>query len=274
LNHADWNTWTGDEFSFYENPLFNSNADLNLQPCSPSIAHAVPLVDVNEDITGCTRHQLYPTIGAYEYEMIQSSELQQTIEKSVQECFSWNNGNGCKRIIFMKEGDVLPENPIPQNGHTYLSDNIFQTGEQIGETGWFCIENGDLYGSSCIDNLPDWQIYTIMVCEYFGSPGNEVYLTEFANNNPILIYSSTNIKNIENYDLSLFPNPTSGKFTIKSSQNIENIEIKDLTGRVIQKIESKNISENEIDLSDFVNGIYFVKTYSEGKVFVSKIIKK
>ncbi len=65
-----------------------------------------------------------------------------------------------------------------------------------------------------------------------------------------------------------YPNPTSGKLYIKESV-YEKIEIFNLIGNVI--LESKN---NEIDLTEYPDGLYFIRFYYEEKLITGKIIKK
>jgi len=75
--------------------------------------------------------------------------------------------------------------------------------------------------------------------------------------------------------LSLFPNPNNGKFElIVNSQKINFLEITDVLGNLILKSEI-NKEATVIDLSDKLNGIYFVKiSDSTGNVVVKKIVKQ
>ena len=69
----------------------------------------------------------------------------------------------------------------------------------------------------------------------------------------------------------LFPNPTSNKINIRSNEyfKISEIEIFDISGR---KLKSSFETEN-IDVSDFSKGIYFVKIHnSSDKAIIKKIV--
>ncbi len=59
-----------------------------------------------------------------------------------------------------------------------------------------------------------------------------------------------------NAELSVFPNPSDGRFNITSSEKISSVEITNIAGQKI--FYSKNI-ENTIDLSEMAQGTYFVR---------------
>ncbi len=65
----------------------------------------------------------------------------------------------------------------------------------------------------------------------------------------------------------LYPNPTSGKFYIKNAEH-DKIDIRNIMGEVV--LETRN---NEIDISEYPNGLYFVHIYFGGTFITRKIIK-
>jgi hypothetical protein len=74
----------------------------------------------------------------------------------------------------------------------------------------------------------------------------------------------------------LYPNPTTGKFTINSSIKFNSIEIYNLTGELIysDSYSSGILTSAEIDLSNYQKGIYFVWMMNDNgaKVHTEKII--
>ncbi|MBN2890226.1 MAG: HYR domain-containing protein, partial [Bacteroidales bacterium] len=73
--------------------------------------------------------------------------------------------------------------------------------------------------------------------------------------------------------ISIYPNPTEGLFTISSEQKtINNIEITDVTGKLIYKSEINNVKAS-IDITEHANGMYFIRLSGEGFSATTKIIK-
>lgn len=76
--------------------------------------------------------------------------------------------------------------------------------------------------------------------------------------------------NTETNDIRIYPNPTSNFVNIETNnQNIENIEIIDITGKII--IYTKNI---KIDFTDYKKGIYFIKVRTDKQMYISKIVRE
>ena len=91
-------------------------------------------------------------------------------------------------------------------------------------------------------------------------------------------YSFTNInENLIEGNYKLFPNPANSEINISSmgNTNYYNIEIHDLTGRLV-KIENSRTSNNTtLDVSDLKSGNYIIKiTDINGKVESLKMIKR
>ncbi len=76
--------------------------------------------------------------------------------------------------------------------------------------------------------------------------------------------------------ISIFPNPSNGKFQIKSTgADIRKLEIYNALGKVIYSNSKFNRQEsNEIDLSGYPKGIYFVKIFDGEKNYTEKIVIK
>lgn len=76
--------------------------------------------------------------------------------------------------------------------------------------------------------------------------------------------------NIDNFDL--YPNPSNGKFTIKSTDSFE-YEVFDIQGRNVLNGVS-NSSSKELDLSDFNSGVYLIKVINGETSKTQKLILK
>lgn len=76
--------------------------------------------------------------------------------------------------------------------------------------------------------------------------------------------------------LKVYPNPARGKLTIEYDSPVEAaifVELMDVNGTLIKRLNF-NSNENKfmVDLSENSSGIYFLKTISQNRVFVNKIV--
>ncbi len=78
------------------------------------------------------------------------------------------------------------------------------------------------------------------------------------------------INNINLSNVQIFPNPTTGKITVKA-EDMERIEILDFTGKYLTGFENL-LGIKEIDLSHQAKGIYFIKVTTNKGVAVGKVV--
>jgi len=90
-------------------------------------------------------------------------------------------------------------------------------------------------------------------------------------------YFNTVVVNFEGHlNVSIFPNPSKGMFTIKSNTNEIDIKVVDILGRIVfeQKLSQTNgIIETSFDLSNLSNGTYNALINASGEVISRKLIK-
>jgi hypothetical protein len=132
---------------------------------------------------------------------------------------SWTNGDGSKRVLFMKAGNSGTASPV--NNTAYTANTVFGSGSQIASSGWFCVYNGT--GTTVdITGLSPSTEYIIHVLEYKGGLGMETYLAGGASGNPAtlttgeLVAPTTQASNIsfsavENYSFSISWNNGNGE---------------------------------------------------------------
>jgi len=75
---------------------------------------------------------------------------------------------------------------------------------------------------------------------------------------------------LETSKFSIFPNPTSTSFTIKSETYPANVNIFDLNGKPVKSIE--DYSGENIDVADLQKSVYFVKLIADDKISVGKLV--
>jgi uncharacterized repeat protein (TIGR03803 family) len=71
-------------------------------------------------------------------------------------------------------------------------------------------------------------------------------------------------------DIDLFPNPTTGVFSIHNSEKIKSIEVFNLIGKKLYG-SIINADTFEVDLSNFPNGVYFINISTDRSSVVKKV---
>jgi hypothetical protein len=85
--------------------------------------------------------------------------------------------------------------------------------------------------------------------------------------------NETGISEVSSHNLKIYPNPVQNTLYIQSSSTIEQINIYDISGRMLQTSEVFKTSE-VLDISYLASGIYLVKVKTEEGEIVGKIIKE
>ncbi len=119
------------------------------------------------------------------------------------------------------------------------------------------------------DASQKYPLLSISITKLNSLLGNQVTTTIDVNNK---IYAGINEYSLDN-SLVIYPNPASNQINIQLNNfNKAQVEITNQLGQVVKTLNIKN--NNEIlDISDLNSGVYFVKTLSENKTSVKKLIK-
>lgn len=108
------------------------------------------------------------------------------------------------------------------------------------------------------------------------------YSVQVTDNNGCVATSSnvyiikTDIEGMETYQSTIFPNPFSDFITLESG-HIENIEIYDLSGRLVFRKAfefARAISKVDVDLSTLPPSVYCIKINSKDKIHTQRITKQ
>lgn len=90
---------------------------------------------------------------------------------------------------------------------------------------------------------------------------------------PVTVYSTTLAINENNLpNLFTYPNPVKDYYTISNSEEINKVEVYNVSGQ-LQIRNSYNNSNIKIDFTSLSSGLYFVKIFSAGKTATIKTIK-
>lgn len=95
---------------------------------------------------------------------------------------TWKRGSGNSCAVFMKQakdGIVYPKDSV-----TYTASTLFGSGSEVNSSGWFCVYNGK-DSSVNVSGLDSTLHYRIMVYEYIGSNGVELYSDTVVSTNPV-----------------------------------------------------------------------------------------
>ncbi len=71
--------------------------------------------------------------------------------------------------------------------------------------------------------------------------------------------------------LVVYPNPASGRFTVKSLYNMQRIDISAINGQIIQSFDAVDAEMYEIDIASLISGLYIVIARTDQGVFTQKL---
>ncbi len=154
-------------------------------------------------------------------------------------------------------------------GDLYNFPHISQSGTVLSTTGtgsyqWFL--EGTAISDAINQTFTPTQNgnYTVMITDANGCTG-----TSSVFNVANLSVSSNSLDR----EISIYPNPSLGTVNIVTPKNltIDKIEIVDILGKTVA---TKTTNTSQVDITEFSNGIYIFKIYSEESIFQKKIVKQ
>ena len=89
------------------------------------------------------------------------------------------------------------------------------------------------------------------------------------------VSGTLSVASLNAYNLSVFPNPVSGTFTIQLNQSYKNVEVEvlSISGKLIKKIISKNSERQRIDISELSAGMYLLRVKADSNFSIEKVLK-
>lgn len=179
-------------------------------------------------------------------------------EVELQDCVSGNTL--VKAIIFNNPADALFSQNVNGLNVSFINNSVF--------AATYFWNFGD--GNTSTDVNPT---------HTYASPGTyQVMLIATNDCNSDTIYNNisvnvTSIEQNESFNVSIFPNPVKSEIEINLNNNkADKIVLTDLLGQeilVLNQIDEKI----RLDMSSFKTGVYFIRFYSEDKVYNYKITK-
>jgi len=101
---------------------------------------------------------------------------------------------------------------------------------------------------------------------------NDPVITNTATTRVVLPTGIASYQSAEN--IQLFPNPAQTELNLQHTTAVEKIQVIDILGK---NVFEKNINSQQylkINISQFQNGVYFIKAYSTQGVVVKKFVKR
>ena len=90
----------------------------------------------------------------------------------------------------------------------------------------------------------------------------------------VTVEDCSNINELSNGNLDIYPNPNNGLFTISNSEDIVEVTITDVHGKIVQSINEINLNKIDVDLTNLERGMYMVNVEtSNGTVIESVIVQ-
>lgn len=180
------------------------------------------------------------------------------------------NGFGCAASAAV----AIAVNPLPVIAATSSQPNEMCVGETQVLTGtgaltyeWVSNVSFELFQGNPINISPtSTTIYTLT-----GTDGNgcssKITITQSVN-------ECTSLAENVFANVSIFPNPTSGEITFQLNESTEKtLDVTDISGKILLTTTSSQPAV-KLDMTQFANGVYFVKVKSENGMKVIKVVKQ
>ena len=122
------------------------------------------------------------------------------------------------------------------------------------------------------------RMYRVYFCNNGSNPypGRNASQNNFAKTAPVSYFSKKEMENLSVQQIdALYPNPTSGMFTLAFSRPLQNaaISIMDANGKTIQQFTASGLAIT-CNISTVASGSYFVRIEDNHKLIIQKVIKK
>jgi len=165
--------------------------------------------------------------------------------------------------------DSINKNNIWIDSITYLAFNKWSAttpnGCGYGCNGETFFSNSNYLGVKVF--IPNDTLYGWIKIKGVSWNADSLTLEEFASN-----LFSTAVEIYKNkLPINIYPNPNSGRFTIKNDMTNYDLRIYNILGELIYCVNTSS-TKTDIDMSDKPKGLYFVRAVSEKESMTKKII--
>ena len=160
------------------------------------------------------------------------------------------------------ENQTVTSSNVTLNGNI-PPENCAGTWSKLSGTGVInspTLFNTEVTNLSSNNNIFEWTISS-----------NECIISDYVE---IFYDTSSDVSSLKN-NLTIFPNPNNGLFTISSEDGVAyNVKIFNLLGKIIYSEENIVENNHNLDISNYKNGLYFLEVIKNDIKSIIKIIKK
>ena len=196
-----------------------------------------------------------------------------TITNAVETTFTFPIGNHPEDLVVNGAGDKLYYSDGSWSKAVYefgIGDTALATSPIINKSfyglGYDPVSN-EIYGSDAVDYVQQgWVFRYTATGAVVDSFEVGIIPSGFAFRQDVLAVSD-----ISSSSVSVFPNPSNGRFFINSSETMNNIIVRDILGAVVKSIEVNSLSD-VIDLTTFNKGFYLIEINTDTGILTKKVI--
>ena len=120
---------------------------------------------------------------------------------------------------------------------------------------------------------------------FYGNTGNDYYLDNVSYSSPatpcassaraeavVTVEDCSNILELANGNLDIYPNPNNGQFVIANSDLISNVTITDVQGKIVYTVNNVNLNKVNVDVTDLEKGMYMINVKTINGTITESVI--
>ncbi|MBD3636617.1 MAG: T9SS type A sorting domain-containing protein, partial [Crocinitomicaceae bacterium] len=169
--------------------------------------------------------------------------------------------DGCDSTIITTLDVIIVDNTVTVNGST-LEANA------TGATYQWVVCDNEL---AAIDGATN-QTFT----PSSGAGNYAVIVTEGScvDTSDCILLDPTGLENVDPYNISIYPNPTTEDLHISWNGTISFVRITDARGRLLYELNVQNTKSIDINVGLYEDGVYFIHLYTDDGIVVKDVIKQ
>ena len=90
----------------------------------------------------------------------------------------------------------------------------------------------------------------------------------------VTVEDCSNINELSKENVTIYPNPNKGEFSVTNSSDIINLNITDVQGKVVHSMNDINLNNVEIDITDLEKGMYLINVETVNGTVTETVVVK